>query len=132
MSQFGSQFHGKPDRKGSGNGKLKSKIRDKRRSEMGGYFAATRAGTARRIKRVRIRGGSAKVKLISALFANVLTSSGYKKAKITGVAESKDNRNFARLGIITKGAIINTELGKARVTNRPGQEGTVNALLLSG
>lgn len=132
MSQFGSQFHGKPNRKGTGNGKLKSKIRDKRRSEMGGYFAATRVGTARKLKRTRGRGGSRKVKALSALFANVMTKAGYKKAKITGVIESPDNRNFARLGIITKGSVINTELGKAKVTNRPGQEGTVNALLLNG
>lgn len=62
--------------------------------------------------------------------ANVLTKAGYKKVKITGVLESKDNRNFARLGIITKGSVIQTELGKAIVTNRPGREGFVNAKLV--
>jgi small subunit ribosomal protein S8e len=64
------------------------------------------------------------------LFANVLTKSGYKKAKITGVVESKDNRNFARQNIITKGATIITELGNAVVLNRPGREGSVNAKLI--
>ena len=33
-------------------------------------------------------------------------------------------------GIITKGALIETELGKAIVTSRPGQDGVVNALLV--
>jgi len=39
------------------------------------------------------------------------------------------NRDYDRKGIITKGAIIETELGLAVVTSRPGQEGVINALL---
>ncbi len=132
MSQFGAQIHGKSDRASSGSGKLKSKLRDRRRSESGRYFAAARAAAESAVKKVRGRGGNFKDVLKSVAFANVLTKQGYKKAKITGVMESKDNRNFARLGIITKGAIINTELGKARVTNRPGQEGGINAMLVEG
>jgi small subunit ribosomal protein S8e len=59
-----------------------------------------------------------------------LTSSGYKKAKIKSVLESPDNRNFARQAMITKGTIIETELGRAVVLNRPGRDGTINARLL--
>ena len=44
--------------------------------------------------------------------------------------ESKDNRNFARQNIITKGTIINTDMGKAVVTNRPGRDGAVTAKLV--
>lgn len=132
MSQFGAQFHGKSDRASSGSGKPKNVLRDKRRSESGGYFTATKLGTEVFVKKVRGRGGVLKDTLKHALFANVLTKQGYRKAKITGVTDSKDNRNFARLGIITKGAVINTELGKARVTNRPGQEGSINATLVEG
>jgi small subunit ribosomal protein S8e len=132
MSQFGAQFHGKSDRASSGSGKPKNALRDKRRSESGGYFTATKLGTEVMVKKVRGRGGVLKDTLKHALFANVLTKSGYKKAKITGVMDSNDNRNFARLGIITKGAVINTELGKARVINRPGQEGSINARLVEG
>ena len=62
---------------------------------------------------------------------NVLTKEGYKKLEIKGVLESKDNRNFARQNIITKGTIINTDIGKAVVVNRPGREGTVIAKLIS-
>jgi small subunit ribosomal protein S8e len=132
MSQFGSQFHGRSDRKVSGSGKIKTKNRDKRRSEMGGYFAETKIGDKNEIKRARGRGSTVKNKLKYVAFANVLTKAGYKKAKITGVVESRDNRNFARLVIITKGTVINTELGKARVLNRPGQEGAINAVLVEG
>ena len=35
-----------------------------------------------------------------------------------------------RRNILTKGAIIETDAGKAKITNRPGQEGTVNAVLV--
>ncbi|MEM2426420.1 MAG: hypothetical protein QXE83_05420 [Archaeoglobaceae archaeon] len=31
---------------------------------------------------------------------------------------------------MTKGAIIQTEIGKAKVTNRPSQEGIINAVLI--
>ena len=130
MSQFGAQVHDKSDRASTGSGKPKSKLRDRRRSESGGFFSATKIGGEGEVKRVRGRGGNVKNSLRYAAFANVLTKQGYKKSKIVGVAESKDNRNFARLGIITRGAIINTELGKARVLNRPGQDGSINAMLV--
>ncbi|RLF79472.1 30S ribosomal protein S8e, partial [Thermococci archaeon] len=40
------------------------------------------------------------------------------------------NRQYVRRNIITKGAIIQTEIGKAIVTSRPGQDGVVNAVLI--
>jgi len=40
------------------------------------------------------------------------------------------DRNLARRGIVTKGAIIQTSLGKAVVTSRPGQDGVLNAVLI--
>ncbi|MGA3020915.1 MAG: 30S ribosomal protein S8e [Candidatus Micrarchaeales archaeon] len=132
MSQFGAQSHGKSDRKSSGSGKLKLRLRDKRRCESGGYFTAAKIRSENFVKKSRGRGGNTKDVLKYAAFANVLTKKGYKKTKITGVLQSGDNRNFARLGIITKGAVINTELGKARVLNRPGQEGSINAVLIEG
>jgi small subunit ribosomal protein S8e len=130
MSQFGAQFHGKSNRKSSGSGKIRTKLRDKRRNEMGGYFSATKIADANAIEKVRGRGGNIKDTVKHAAFANVLTKKGYKKAKITGVLKSGDNRNFARLGIITKGSVINTELGKAKVLSRPGQDGSINAILV--
>lgn len=128
MSQFGSQFHGKSSRKLKGNGKHRLKNRDKRRSEMGGYFSSTKLGEANKIKKMRVRGGSERDRMQYAAYANLLSGKSYKKVKIKGIMESRDNRNFARLNIITKGTIIDTEDGKAMVTNRPGKEGFINAV----
>ena len=81
---------------------------------------------------VRVRGGNYKVRLKKVAYANVTDpeTGETKKARILGVVETQANREFARRGIIVKGAIIETELGKARVTSRPGQDGVVNAVLL--
>lgn len=136
MSQFGIQIHGKSATKKFGNGKRKAKFRDKKRSEIGNYFSATKLAdakkTANATKGARRRGGEQTTVLKSAAFANLLTKDGYKKTRIVNVTESRDNRNFARQNIITKGTIITTELGKAVVTNRPGREGSVNARLVEG
>ncbi|MGC8478370.1 MAG: 30S ribosomal protein S8e [Candidatus Micrarchaeia archaeon] len=132
MSQFGKQFSGKSKSKSNGNGKKKIKFRDRRRSEVGNYFSATRTSAESDIKSFRRRGGNVSPRANKVAFANVLTKAGYKKVKIKSVIESKDNRNFSRQGIITKGALIETELGKAVVINRPGREGTVNAKIIEG
>lgn len=124
------QLHSKSSTKATGNGKRKLKFRDKRRSEIGSYFSATKMSDENAFREHRMRGGRTVTVLKQAGFANLLTKQGYKKVKIKGVLESKDNRNFARQNIITKGTVINTEMGKARVTNRPGREGGVNAILL--
>ncbi len=130
MSQFGSQLHGKSNRKSYGNGKLKKKSRDKKRFEMGGNFANTRLGEANKINKGRGRGALVKNRLKYAAFANLLVGKAYKKVKIKAILESKDNRNFARLKIMTKGTVIDTDEGKAVITNRPGREGSINARLL--
>jgi len=126
-----SAFHGRGRTKHGGTGGKRRAHRGKRLLELGGPFAATKVSEKDFAKVVRTKGGSLKVKLKRAAFANVLTKEGIKKAKIKKVLESPDNRHYARMNIITKGCIIETELGKAKVTNRPGQTGTVSALLLS-
>ncbi len=128
MSQFGSQFHGKSSRRLKGNGKNRLKNRDKRRSEMGGYFSATKLAEENKIKKSRGRGGNLNDRMQYAGYANLLSGKTYKKVKIKSIMESKDNRNFARLNIITKGTVIETDEGKAVVTNRPGKEGFINAV----
>ncbi len=131
MSQFGVQIHTKADTKNSGNGTKRLKFRDKKRSEVGNYFSATKMSDANVSAARRRRGGAMGIKLKKVGFANLLTKDGsYKKAKITGILESPDNRNFARQNILTKGTIINTDLGKAVVLNRPGREGAINAKLV--
>ena len=50
--------------------------------------------------------------------------------EIKNVLETPSNRFLARQNIITKGTILETELGKVRVTNRPSQEGVINGILI--
>jgi small subunit ribosomal protein S8e len=49
---------------------------------------------------------------------------------MTNVLETPSNRFLARQNIITKGTIVETELGKVKITNRPTQEGIVNGILV--
>lgn len=105
--------------------------RDKRRYERGGDPALTLIGD-REVRIKRVRGGGIKYSLASEHYANVMdTETGIcKKVKILRVVANKANRDYERRGVITKGAIIETEIGKAKVTSRPGQNGIVNAILL--
>lgn len=83
-------------------------------------------------KVLRTKGGNKKIILLKCDIANVLDrkTGKTKKAKIKNILETPPNRFLARQNIIVKSAIIDTDLGKARVTNRPSQEGTVEATLL--
>ena len=81
-------------------------------------------------KQLRIRSGDRKTVLLSCDVANVQVGKKCKKIKIKNVLETPSNKFLARQNIITKGSIIETELGKAKVTNRPSQEGQINAVLL--
>ena len=83
-------------------------------------------------KLVKEKGGNKKKVLLSTEFANIIDieSKKAKKSKITNVLETPANRFLARQNILVKGAVIETELGKAKITNRPSQEGMVQAKLL--
>jgi len=79
----------------------------------------------------RIRGNNKKTALKSIDFVNLATvEAKVKKAKIIKVLENATNNDYKRRGIITKGAILETEEGKCRVVSKPGQNGIVNAILL--
>lgn len=112
-------------------GGKKRPYRKKRRYERGRDPALT-VIDERRIRIKRVRGGRVKYSLASDLYANVIdTETGVcKKVKILRVIANKANRDYERRGVITKGAIIEVEIGKAEVTSRPGQDGVVNAKLI--
>ncbi len=81
-------------------------------------------------KTVRGQGGHYRTILLSSNIANVVSGKEIKKATISNVAETPQNRFLARQNRLMKGAIIETSLGKARITNRPTREGQINAILL--
>jgi small subunit ribosomal protein S8e len=78
-----------------------------------------------------VRGKNTKTALKTIDFVNLATGDAkVKKAKILKVLENATNNDYQRRGIITKGAILETQEGKCRVVSRPGQSGTVNAVLI--
>jgi len=68
----------------------------------------------------------------SAEFANVIDQEARNvtKSKIVRVTKNPANRDYERRGVISKGAVIDTETGTARVVSRPGQDSVVNAVLI--
>ena len=69
--------------------------------------------------------------MLEAEKANVIGADGKGKVvKILSVKENSANIHFVRMNVITKGAIIETEAGLAKVTSRPGQDGIINAKLI--
>ncbi|MEM5829851.1 MAG: 30S ribosomal protein S8e [Candidatus Aenigmatarchaeota archaeon] len=124
-----SIWHGEKGRKETG-GKI-ILARKKRKRELGNPPTFTKIGKEER-KKYRTKGGGEKIKAFSVEFANVLDpkTNTTKKVKILDVLENPANPHFVRRKIVTKGAIIDTELGKAKVTSRPGQNGVVNAILI--
>lgn len=103
--------------------------RKKKLHEVAGQKRTVKLGTEKR-KGKKIKGGSKKIFLLKANFVNVHDNGKAKKLEIKNVLETPSNRFLARQNIITKGTIIETELGKIKVTNRPTQEGVINGVLL--
>ncbi len=87
---------------------------------------------AQKFRQLRVRGAHKKIRVLTAEFANVINQKEktFQKVKIKTVTENAANRHYVRRNILTKGAVIETEIGKAKITSRPGQDGTVNAVLL--
>ena len=100
---------------------------------MGSDPAETVVGEPR-IRKTRGRGGNMKLRTLAVNYANVTNPATGKtqKTEIRGVVRNPANVDYQRRGVITKGAILDTPLGQALVTSRPGQHGIVNAVLIQG
>ena len=106
--------------------------RNKRRFEIGRESHLTTIGTMKR-KAVRTRGKNHKSRALTADTVYVVDQKTMKttKTEIITVVENSANIHYVRRNIMNKGAIINTKIGKARITSRPGQSGVINAVLLA-
>ena len=111
-------------------GKYK-KIKKKKKYTLGKVMRKTKLGKTKQ-KSIPGLGKSFKTVLLSEEIANIFDpiTKKSKKAKIKNVLETPSNRFWARQNILVKSAIIDTDLGKAKITNRPGQEGMVQAILV--
>jgi small subunit ribosomal protein S8e len=105
--------------------------RSKRKFELAGFAAMTKLAEEKRVRVKRTLGGNEKKSLLQVNVVNVVDAKGKAtKTEIVNVVENKANAHLVRRNILTKGAIVETKLGKARITSRPGQEASVNATLV--
>ena len=84
----------------------------------------------KKTKVLRTKGGNKKLTAHAIDKANITDGKKSKVTDIKNVLETPSNTFLARQNILVKGAIIETELGKAKITNRPSQEGMVQAIIL--
>lgn len=121
---------GRPRRKQTG-ARYKD-YRKKRQYELGREPSFTKLGK-KKVQAIRTMGSNRKLRLLSAETANLFDpkSKSFRQIKIKTISDNPANRHFIRRNIMTKGSVIDTEIGKARVTSRPGQDGVVNAVLIS-
>ena len=120
----------RPKRKSTGGRYIA--YRKKKQYELGREPSFTKLGK-KRIQVIRIMGANRKLRMLSADTANLFDpkTKSFKQAKIKTITDNPANRHFIRRNIMTKGSVIDTEFGKARITSRPGQDGVINAVLIS-
>ena len=119
--------HGRSLRKRTG-GRLRPNT-DRKKHQLGREPTETSVGETS-LRTVDARGGTVKVRALKIDTASVATGEETVQADIEDVVENDADPNYARRNIITKGAVIETGEGRARVTSRPGQTGQVNAVLV--
>jgi len=105
--------------------------RTRRKYEIDRYPNEAIVGETKNVIR-KVRGNNTKVAFKFANYANVSDQDTKKttKVKILRVTKNPANKDFERRGVISKGSVLETELGPARVVSRPGQDGIVNAILI--
>ena len=123
------QYQGKSRRKFTGGRRIASK--GKRKSELGREAAEPHLDETRR-KNVDTLGGNRKVRLLRCNMVNVTDPSNNttRQVSIETVVDNESNKHYIRRNILSRGGIVRTEIGNARITSRPGQDGVVNAVLI--
>ena len=107
-----------------------TKRRKKKSYEIAGQKRIVKLGEEKRRSKKTV-GGNKKTFLLKAKFVNLSDKNKkQKKVEIKNVLETPSNRFLARQNIITKGTIVETNLGKVKITNRPSQEGILNGILI--
>jgi small subunit ribosomal protein S8e len=120
-------WQGRSRRKRTG-GRLRL-ARKKRRFEIGRELQTATLGSGT-VKTYRVRGAAMKLRILTAPTINVFdpASGKMQPARIVTVRENPANPNYVQRNIITKGAILETDLGLVRVRSRPGQDGVLNGI----
>jgi len=102
-------------------------LRSRRKYEIDRFPTETLTGEQITVTR-KVRGKNLKTGIRTTNFINLTIDSKIKRVKIIRVLENATNNDYQRRGVISKGAILETEGGKCKVVSRPGQHGVVNAI----
>ena len=124
-----AQWHGISRRKPSGGRKVQA--RGKRSTEISTEKQIAQIGESKR-KIYRRTGGNTLVRVLS---ENRVSINDPKTGKTTmgtieNVVENESDPNYVRRNVLVKGAIIETDKGRVRVTSRPGKDGVINGVLI--
>ncbi|MGB1588220.1 MAG: 30S ribosomal protein S8e, partial [Poseidonia sp.] len=116
-------------RKPSGGRKVQA--RGKRATEISTEKQFALVGEPKR-KIYRKTGGNVMVRVMA---ANQVSINDTKTGKTTlgtihSVVENASDPNYVRRNILVKGAVIETDKGRVRITSRPGKDGVINGVLL--
>jgi len=111
-------------------GGIRHPLKSRRKFQMDRYQNEALMGEQLTVTR-KTRGNNRKTAIKTANVVNVILADGkIKSSKIVRVLENQTNNDYQRRGVITKGAIVETEDGKCKILSRPGQDGTLNGTLL--
>jgi small subunit ribosomal protein S8e len=108
------------------------RLSGKKKHALGRKPTLTKVDTKVVAREIKTRGGNSKRRVLVTNQANVFNpkTKKYVKAKIEQVVENPANRHYVRANIMTKGTMIKTDKGQAKITSRPGQDGVINAVLV--
>ena len=126
---FMAQWHGISRRKPSGGRKVQA--RSKRSTEISSEKQMALVGATKR-KIYRRTGGNTLVRVMS---ENRVSINNPKTGKtilgtIHNVVENESDPNYVRRNILVKGAVIETDQGRVKITSRPGKDGVINGVLV--
>ena len=127
-----AQWHGISRRKPSG-ARLKrpNRYRGKRSTEISSEKQFAFIDADRQTKVYRKRSGNTTVRVLKENMINVSDGSGKtQRVEMTNVVENGADPNYVRRNILTKGAIVETNLGRVRITSRPGMDGVICGVVI--
>lgn len=106
-------------------------LRSKRKHQMGRDPTETLMGETKRIT-IDSRRKAKKTPALRLTQVNVTNPAKNvtSRAELQDVEKNPANMDYQRRKVITRGTIIKTSKGRARVTSRPGQDGILNAVLI--
>ena len=112
-------------------GKKYKHFRKRRKRELEGPRIDAEIGPEKK-KKKRALGGNMKLKLFATQFINVtdLSTNKTQKVRILRFEENLASKDLNRRHVLTKGAVVETELGSVKITSRPGQHGVLNGVLV--